>query len=132
MAGHKKAKWLVLASLLGLSACAAAPAPSVVRNGSLTMVQGTQAQVEELCRRSAGDEKTYKGGRILGCWIPERRTIVFERNNWCIGLHEALHALGWEHGPWPNTKCDGKEELWRTKMRTSLREVLRTSEYRRR
>lgn len=128
----RKWKVFILASFLGLSACAAGPAPEIVQRGPFTVFQGTQAQVEELCRQSENVENNFRGGRILGCWLPERRTIAFEQNNWCIGLHEALHALGWEHGSRPNATCDGRDESWRTRMNSALRETAETSAIRRR
>ena len=75
----------------------------IIQRGTVSIVSGSKAQVQELCSTdpTLKPVETY----ILGCWIPSTRMIVIQAGDTCIALHEALHALGWNHGPLPHSGC---------------------------
>lgn len=70
---------------------------------SVLILQGSARQVAAYCIARAAAATPTPGG----CWIAAEGTLVFERGNWCFGMHEALHALGWQHGPGDGT-CGGR------------------------
>ena len=105
----KSSKAYQFCFLLALIGCAGVETPQsrdeiqIIQRGSISVIQGSFSQVQEICG-AASNLQDVKG-HILGCWIPSLRSIVIQTGDSCIGLHEAFHALGWDHGPPPHSGC---------------------------
>ena len=106
MKSPKSSKAYQFCFLLALIGCAGVETLDeiqIIQRGSVLILQGNFAQVQEICG-AASNLQDIKG-HILGCWIPSLRSIVIQTGDSCIGLHEAFHALGWDHGPLPHSGC---------------------------
>lgn len=114
-----------LALILGLSACAGAGPPLSLAAGEgpaqhwvgdTLIVQGSRAQVADLAVKFKFPMPAWPG-EVLGFHAklsPQHRILVFERGNWCVAFHEALHVIeGDWHGTTANATCDGKTERGR-------------------